>query len=295
MPTDQNMANPESSLEVPESQESQEPEPMLYYYVQLPEGMQLPTSPDGQPLGIAELYELLQETDPSSGPPGSCGRVKLYRDGKGLGLIFADPKPDQALLIIAREGDSGDSAVERWNLNHPCQQIQPGMAILSVNGLEDPHEMLPELKTAEEMEIYLKFQLTEPETLHFHESLQQHQIQRCLDLFQPVTITEELEPCSICHEDMDASIHQVVRLVPCMHHFHPNCVAHWILSNEVPRCPLCCTNLGWEFVLGTSAQTGECPSLVSEYSARTDFRPYSVGYSSRVLTFLNFLPWPQAG
>lgn len=40
---------------------------------------------------------------------------------------------------------------------------------------------------------------------------------------------------------------------------------------------------------------GECPSLVSEYSARTDFRPYSVGYSSRVLTFLNFLPWPQAG
>jgi len=244
MPTDQNMANPESPLEVPESQESQEPEPMLYYYVQLPEGMQLPTSPDGQPLGIAELYELLQETDPSSGPPGSCGRVKLYRDGKGLGLIVADPKPDQALLIIAREGDSGDSAVERWNLNHPCQQIQPGMAILSVNGLEDPHEMLPELKTAEEMEIYLKFQLTEPETLHFHESLQQHQIQRCLDLFQPVTITEELEPCSICHEDMDASIHQVVRLVPCMHHFHPNCVAHWILSNEVPRCPLCCTNLG---------------------------------------------------
>ena len=239
------MANRKSPLEVPESQESQEsqePESMLYYYV-LPEGMQLPTSPDGQPLNIQELYQSLLEIDPSSGPPGSCGKVKLYRDGKGLGLIVAKPKPNQALLIIAID-DSGDSAVERWNLNHPCHQIQPGMAILSVNGLEDPQEMLLELNIAEEMEIYLKFQLTELETLHFHESLQQYQIQRCSDLFQPVTITEELEPCSICHEDMDASSHQVVRLVPCMHHFHPNCVAHWIVSNEIPRCPLCCTNLG---------------------------------------------------
>ena len=209
---------------------------MLYYYVQLPEGMQLPTSPDGQPLSIAELYELLQETDPSSGPPSYIVMVKL-------GLIVADPKPNQALLIIAHEGHSSDSAVERWNLNHPCHQIQPGMAILSVNGLEDPHEMVLELNTAEEMEIYLKFQLTELETLHFHESLQQHQMQRCSDLFQPVTTTEELESCSICHEDMDASSHQVVRLVPCMHHFHPNCVAHWFASNELPRCPLCCTNL----------------------------------------------------
>lgn len=235
------MANPgESPLEV-QSQESQEP--MLYYYV-LPEGMQLATSPDGQPLNMQEFYQSLLETDPFLGPPGSCGKVKLYRDGKGLGLICADPKPNQALLIVAIEGDSGDSAVERWNLNHPCHRIQPGMAILSVNGLEDPHEMSLELNTAEEMEIYLKFQLTELETLHFHESLQQHQIQRCSDLFQPVTITEELEPCSICHEDMDASSHQVVRLVPCMHHFHPNCMAHWIASNEIPRCPLCCTNLG---------------------------------------------------
>jgi len=242
MPTDQNMANPESPLEVPESQESQEPELMLYYYVQLPEGMQLPTSPDGQPLGIAELYELLQETDPSSGPPGSCGRVKLYRDGKGLGLIVADPKPDQALLIIAREGDSGDSAVERWNLNHPCQQIQPGMAILSVNGLTDPHEMKVELNSAETLEIYLKDQLTQVETRHFRESLQQYQIQGCSHLFQKVT-TEEVEPCSICHEDMDTSSHEVIRLVNCMHHFHPGCVAQWIASVEDPRCPLCCTKL----------------------------------------------------
>ena len=274
------MASEEGAADGPspegEVQESPAPEPMLYYYA-LPAGMQLPSI---NASGISRVYQVgmvgnSERPNPlqngvspwpleppgspgSPGPPGSCGKVTLHRDCKALGIIVADPKPlMQALVIINIEVDS---EVTTWNLQHPYHQIQPGMAILSVNGLTDPHEMKVELNSAETLEIYLKDQLTQVETRHFRESLQQYQIQGCSHLFQKVT-TEEVEPCSICHEDMDTSSHEVIRLVNCMHHFHPGCVAQWIASVEDPRCPLCCTKLSDHKIWGIKLSAREYPFL----------------------------------
>lgn len=43
------------------------------------------------------------------------------------------------------------------------------------------------------------------------------------------------EQCAICLSDFDCG--DMVRRLPCRHHFHPACIDRWLLQNK--RCPLC--------------------------------------------------------
>ena len=90
----------------------------------------------------------------------------------------------------------------RYNPEWPYYQIQrPYRSTWDETGAE-----LSRDTGDNDIYIYLKDQLTQVETRHFRESLQQYQIQECSHLFQKVTV-EEVEPCSSCHEDMDTSSH----------------------------------------------------------------------------------------
>lgn len=48
-----------------------------------------------------------------------------------------------------------------------------------------------------------------------------------------------LDMCAICIEDFEESI--IVRLLPCGHIFHPECIDPWFLTRQA-RCPLCKKN-----------------------------------------------------
>jgi hypothetical protein len=50
-----------------------------------------------------------------------------------LGLIVAEPKENQALLVLQRESD----VIQTWNRQNPHLQIEVGQGIWEVNGISD--------------------------------------------------------------------------------------------------------------------------------------------------------------
>ncbi|KAK9116834.1 hypothetical protein Sjap_015781 [Stephania japonica] len=57
-----------------------------------------------------------------------------------------------------------------------------------------------------------------------------------IDNLEKSTLLDECYNCSICLEDMEIGIDEVMRL-PCSHAFHPYCIIKWLGTNHV--CPLC--------------------------------------------------------
>ena len=59
--------------------------------------------------------------------------------------------------------------------------------------------------------------------------------------------------CSICHEDFSDG--ESLRLLPCSHYFHCQCVDRWLLdASRAPACPLCATALDTRSVRKTAPQ-----------------------------------------
>ena len=54
-------------------------------------------------------------------------------------------------------------------------------------------------------------------------------------ILNPNTPENEAEKCTICFEDFEDG--EIVKELPCLHMFHPDCIKTWILRN--PKCPIC--------------------------------------------------------
>ncbi|CAD6343694.1 unnamed protein product [Miscanthus lutarioriparius] len=46
------------------------------------------------------------------------------------------------------------------------------------------------------------------------------------------------EECAVCLQDFDADAKETLRVMPCSHTFHPDCIFSWLRVKVV--CPLCC-------------------------------------------------------
>ncbi|CAD6254834.1 unnamed protein product [Miscanthus lutarioriparius] len=46
-----------------------------------------------------------------------------------------------------------------------------------------------------------------------------------------------LEECAVCLQDFDADAKETLRVMPCSHAFHPDCIFSWLRVKAV--CPLC--------------------------------------------------------
>lgn len=171
----------------------------------------LPTP--GEPLGYA-FADILYLFDMDAENASPCEIVRnLIRDTEErrkvclkrpsdapLGLIVAEPKENQALLVLQRESD----VIQTWNRQNPHLQIEVGQGIWEVNGRSDPFEMYEELQHAETLQIMLKLKLTEAEECHLEESLSKFRIQRYRPMLRS-SIIKEVETCSICYEDMKSA------------------------------------------------------------------------------------------
>ena len=49
------------------------------------------------------------------------------------------------------------------------------------------------------------------------------------------------DKCSICHEEF--AINTIVKILPCKHFFHRDCLSEWVISNRKSKCPLCRKNI----------------------------------------------------
>ena len=49
------------------------------------------------------------------------------------------------------------------------------------------------------------------------------------------------DKCSICHEEF--VINTIVKILPCKHFFHCDCLSEWVISNRKSKCPLCRKNI----------------------------------------------------
>jgi hypothetical protein len=50
----------------------------------------------------------------------------------------------------------------------------------------------------------------------------------------PETGTEEEEQCAVCRMEFEAG--EDVRLLPCSHMYHPDCIGQWLHISKVPLC-----------------------------------------------------------
>ena len=141
-----------------------------------------------------------------------------------------------ASLLIVSLQDS--KVVPRWNKENPCCPIEVGMAIVEVNGMTEPTKMIEELKNSTVADLLIKTELDQLENAVLKAAMELQKKSDQLDRVLEEVTTCDVEPCSICHDDLDANC-QVVRL-PCGHHFHRKCVKKWLLSRAShSRCPLC--------------------------------------------------------
>ena len=52
---------------------------------------------------------------------------------------------------------------------------------------------------------------------------------------QALALESEDNSCRICHKLFDDTI----KLLPCGHAFHPDCLVGWIKNGGINKCPLC--------------------------------------------------------
>lgn len=57
--------------------------------------------------------------------------------------------------------------------------------------------------------------------------------------FQPTQFAPEDSSCCICLNEYE--LHQDLRVLPCNHHFHKDCVDEWLVVNST--CPTCRTSI----------------------------------------------------
>eukprot|EP00913_Durusdinium_trenchii_P019178 g18023.t1 len=158
-------------------------------------------------------------------------------------LLSQRPSVVEKGLIIVDIQDS--PAVIQWNLENPQLPVEVGHLILEVNGISmDGRAMLQAFKTDRVVDLVLQTSL--------NELLRLKRETRLNNLLEAVSAGEgELEPCSICYEEL-AQDTAVVKL-PCDHRFHEDtrctvdeeCVKKWLVSGRL-CCPLCNTQLASE-------------------------------------------------
>ncbi|KAI3879212.1 hypothetical protein MKW98_028779 [Papaver atlanticum] len=58
-------------------------------------------------------------------------------------------------------------------------------------------------------------------------------------VYSAVKNKEELIDCAVCLDDYEDR--DMLRLIPCLHAFHTNCIDEWLVSHTT--CPHCCSDL----------------------------------------------------
>ncbi len=170
-------------------------------------------------------------------PSSGHFRMHLAReDLRPLGIQVAfQPDNEEEGLVISSIHPNAE-VVKDWNLEHPNEQLLPGMAIHEINGRRDGLGMVVQIRMAVDLDLLIARDL----------SVRQQAALNAAAVEQPVleTVTRDIpsesltsEMCSICLEEMDTF--PAVEL-KCAHHFHKECIQKWLLSaRSNHRCPLC--------------------------------------------------------
>ncbi|CAK9007419.1 unnamed protein product [Durusdinium trenchii] len=178
--------------------------------------------------------------------PETMYRVHLESEGP-YGLMLCGHETIQCLVIVSIQKSK---AVKAWNSDHPHCRIEEGHSLMEVNGHTEPKQMLDELRRAKAVDLLVSAEPNAQQLSVFRAARALKLKSDAVDTFLEEVTSCDVEPCSICHEEMcchnthtaqHAAQHAaaVVRL-PCGHHFHQKCVKKWLVGGRGdPRCPLC--------------------------------------------------------
>eukprot|EP00931_Biecheleriopsis_adriatica_P115392 TRINITY_DN91191_c0_g1_i1.p1 TRINITY_DN91191_c0_g1~~TRINITY_DN91191_c0_g1_i1.p1 ORF type:complete len:248 (-),score=25.78 TRINITY_DN91191_c0_g1_i1:26-712(-) len=153
-------------------------------------------------------------------------KVELVKPAGGSAGFTVMPHSNK--LIIAEICDG--SAAEVWNSEHPDAKLQPGLQILSVNGLSNTPLMLQELRGAS----LLSMQVSASSRDHLLPVLTPGYVAQIPS--RPAGICNTSE-CAICFQD-DLPLDEPLVQLPCRHAFHRDCVQRWLCSHK-RKCPTC--------------------------------------------------------
>ena len=167
--------------------------------------------------------------------PDTSYQVHLESEAGPFGIVVSGHATIASLLIVSTQNSK---VVPKWNCANPHCPIEVGHAIVEVNGLTEPTKMLEQLRNTRVADLVIKAELDKQENCVLKAALELQKKSDQMDTLLEEVTPCDVEPCSICHDDLDANS-QVVRL-PCGHHFHQRCVKTMLLSHVSKcRCPLC--------------------------------------------------------
>lgn len=176
---------------------------------------------------------------------GGTFQISLQRHaGQALGIMAAYC-PDYDGLVIEGLTEESDTAIAKWNQEHPEAELLAGLAIVEVNGRRKGEEIMAELRPgrAETLEMRVTQNLTPVQWTILREAKRK---KRCLERAKEVEGLLELlvvsgddrdapdECCSICLDKMHGSNTAAVMVrLPCGHRFHKICTAKWFASGKL--------------------------------------------------------------
>ena len=168
------------------------------------------------------------------------------RDGVFNASLTRDPEVALGVTVrcyeigILARAVEGNSIVAAWNDLNSTRQIRTGTLILSVNDVNDPMQMLANLRMADTLDLvastgdfrnlyYQAAAVKDTMPQSFLDGLPRFPARDC-----------STSECAICCEDVRPDEH--IMQLPCRHAFHPACASKWITRHS-RRCPLCCQDL----------------------------------------------------
>ena len=161
--------------------------------------------------------------------------VKFRRaDFSSLGILIHYGESLEGLLVEAVSEDVGTAAASYNSSAAAEKQIRPWLVIKKINGHVDCEDMLEEVWSAPVVRICFSHSLSQhQERVATARRRRRDSCSKVLDTFEDVE-REEVEPCSICFQDMDSRISRS----PCGHCFHKECISKWVIERRI-TCPLC--------------------------------------------------------
>ena len=150
-------------------------------------------------------------------------------------MLVAHPRVEGVLIL----SDSGRVLLE-FNRRNPHLRIEPGQAILEVNGITDPRKMMDEFQMGQNLDMLVSTELDPLQRRLFKQCLEEQHREEVLN--EHMVSDVATGTCPICHEEMDGQ--DVVKL-PCGHHFHCGCIKRWAVHGKGHmQCPMCREEIG---------------------------------------------------
>lgn len=165
---------------------------------------------------------------------GKTFKAQLRREGFScLGINgYFNPNGDGILIVTVNRGLH--TVVGAYNAS-TSSKISIGQVVVSINGRSEPEIMAHELSHAPVLDMTINTTLTPAQAALALEVSRRKKAYKELESLKEVQL-EELDPCSICLEEMDTT--KLIVRGPCGHCFHKACIYKWALRRR-PNCPLC--------------------------------------------------------